>query len=95
MCLGSIPGVPILKRLETDDVGYAVVMCEFCSKIEKLEKIKTGVFRGGYYPKENKTQIVEHKNTFHLFVGCDDSFMSGIEIENIKYCPICGRKLVK
>ena len=69
-------------------------MGEICSRIGKLEKIKKGAFRGGYYPEENKTQIVEHEKEFHLFVGCCDPFMAGIEIENIKFCPICGRKLV-
>lgn len=42
-------------------------MCEFCCKIGKLEKIKQGAFRGGYYPEKNETQIVEFKNAFHLF----------------------------
>ena len=70
-------------------------MCEFCCKIGKLEKIKQGAFRGGYYPEKNETQIVEFENAFHLFVGCSDPFMSGIEIEDIKFCPICGRKLVE
>lgn len=70
-------------------------MCDFCSKIGKLEKIKTGAFKGGYYPEENKTQIVEFENAFHLFIGLSDSFMSGIEMEDIKFCPMCGRKLVQ
>lgn len=60
-------------------------MCEFCCKIGKLEKIKQGAFRGGYYPEKNETQIVEFKNAFHLFFGCSDPFMSGIEIEDIKF----------
>lgn len=53
-------------------------MCEFCDKIGKMEKIKQGAFRGGYYPKTNETQIVEFENTFHLFVGCSNPFLSGI-----------------
>lgn len=53
-------------------------MCEFCCKIGKLEKIKQGAFRGGYYPEKNETQIVEFENAFHLFFGCSDPFMSGI-----------------
>lgn len=68
-------------------------MCEFCNKIGKMEKIKQGAFKGGYYPETNETQIVEFENAFHLFVGCSDPFMSGIAIENIKLCPICGRRL--
>lgn len=60
-------------------------MCEFCCKIGKLEKIKQGAFRGGYYPEKNETQIVEFENVFHLFFGCSDPFMSGIEIEDIKF----------
>lgn len=47
-------------------------MCEFCCKIGKLEKIKQGAFKGGYYPEKNETQIVEFENAFHLFVGCSD-----------------------
>jgi hypothetical protein len=72
-------------------------MCDFCKNIETLKKIKTGAFRGGYYPTENKTQIVysDIDNDFNLFVGCDDSFYSGIELQNIRYCPYCGRELVK
>ena len=27
-------------------------MCEFCCEIGKLEKIKQGAFRGGYYPEK-------------------------------------------
>lgn len=48
----------------------------------------------GIIPKKNETQIVEFENAFHLFVGCSDPFMAGIEIEDIKFCPMCGRKLV-
>lgn len=70
-------------------------MCEFCCKIGKLEKSSKELLEADIIPKKNETQIVEFKNAFHLFFGCSDPFMSGIGIEDIKFCPICGRKLVE
>lgn len=84
----------ILMRIPIFAMIWGVRMCEFCCKIGKLEKIKQGAFKGGYYPEKNETQIVEFESAFHLFFGCSDPFMSGIGIEDIKFCPMCGRKLV-
>jgi hypothetical protein len=83
-----------LTRIPIFAMIGGVRMCEFCCKIGKLEKIKQGAFKGGYYPEKNETQIVEFESAFHLFFGCSDPFMSGIGIEDIKFCPMCGRKLV-
>lgn len=71
-------------------------MCEFCENIEKLQKINNAHFKG-YFPKENKTQIVEDKNgEFHIwFDGFGDCFQCGIDIENIEFCPMCGRKITE
>lgn len=42
-------------------------MCEFCCKIGKLEKIKQGAFRGGYYPKKMKHKLLNLKMHFIYF----------------------------
>lgn len=39
-------------------------MCEFCCKIGKLEKIKQGAFRGGYYPEKMKRKSLNLKMHF-------------------------------
>lgn len=39
-------------------------MCEFCCKIGKLEKIKRGAFRGGYYPEKMKHKLLNLKMHF-------------------------------
>lgn len=53
--------------------------------------VKRYKFKDGKVMFEDR---IAYANAFHLFVGCSDHFMSGIEIEDIKFCPICGRKLV-
>lgn len=69
-------------------------MCEFCKSICKLKRIENEHFKG-YFPEENKTQIVKDKyGKFHIwFDGFGDCFQCGIDIEDINFCPICGRKL--
>lgn len=42
-------------------------MCEFCCKIGKLEKIKQGAFRGGYYPEKMKHKSLNLKMHFIYF----------------------------
>jgi hypothetical protein len=70
-------------------------MCKFCRKIETLKFTENN---GGEidHPTKNITQIVHYNedNSYDLWSdGGGDSFMSGIELEHIKFCPYCGRKL--
>lgn len=70
--------------------------CKFCENIQTYEKITKGVFRGGYYPQRNENSIVYDKinDTFDLWTdGNGDSFMACAYLEDIKFCPKCGRKL--
>lgn len=69
-------------------------MCELCDNISKLTKMKKGPFREWYVPDKNENQIVSDDDGFHIWHdGGGDPFLSGICIKNIKFCPICGRKL--
>lgn len=69
--------------------------CNFCSTIVELTKKESGPFRGGYYPNLNVTQIVKGpEGNYHMWGdGGGDVFLSEIALENISYCPMCGRKL--
>lgn len=48
-------------------MGLRRNMCEFCCKIGKLEKIKQGAFRGGYYPEKMKHKLLNLKMHFIYF----------------------------
>ena len=52
-------------------------------------------FRGWYVPEKNYNQLVtDDDGNYHFWSdGGGDIFMSGISIENVNYCPICGRHL--
>lgn len=69
-------------------------MCEFCENIEVMHFIKQGAFKGQYLPDTNRDQIVKDGNQYHIWSdGGGDSFQAGICVEDIAYCPKCGRKL--
>lgn len=56
--------------------------------------IKEGYFKGQYLPDKNKNQIVKDKEKFHIWSdGGGDPFQCRICVENITFCPVCGRKL--
>jgi hypothetical protein len=68
-------------------------MCDFCKNIITKEDYKSlslydRVFNlpGSFIMKE------EDKN--NLWYECEDDFYSGMYLEDIKYCPKCGRPLV-
>lgn len=70
--------------------------CEFCEDIQEFITIRSGAFKGGYYPAENRNTIVHDKedNSYHLWSdGGGDGFMSEVAYRNIQYCPYCGEKL--
>lgn len=75
-------------------------MCDLCSNISPLIEIKRGPFKGGWYPDKNETQIVsyEYDGRTHYATwddGGGDTFLAGIGIDDINYCPVCGRKLTE
>lgn len=71
-------------------------MCDLCRTICRLTKMKTGTFKGWAVPDENKNQIVSDDDGFYIWSdGGGDPFLSGICIENVRFCPICGRNLYK
>ena len=56
-------------------------MCEFCENITEMQYA-------------NQVSIVKDGNQYHIFDdGGGDSFIAGICVEDIAYCPKCGRKL--
>ena len=63
-------------------------MCEFCENIakddEEFGKIRMETQKEGF--------IFVDKNALHVFVDTGDSFCPGI-LNNIRFCPICGRDL--
>lgn len=69
-------------------------MCEFCKNISMLKKMKRGPFRGFVVPDTNENQLVQYGDAFHIWSdGGGDPFQSGVCVENVRFCPICGRKL--
>lgn len=69
-------------------------MCEFCENIDEMHIIKDGCFKGQYLPNNNRNQIVKDEDKFHIWSdGGGDPFQCGTCIENILFCPMCGRKL--
>lgn len=69
-------------------------MCEFCENIDEMHIIENGYFKGGYLPSYNRNQIVKDKDKFHIWSdGGGDPFQCGICVENISFCPKCGRNL--
>lgn len=71
--------------------------CSFCSNIEKLRPIESGAFKGCCCPLTNETQLVQGTDgAYHLWDdGGGDSFVAGISVADILYCPKCGRELNK
>ncbi|MFQ9886138.1 MAG: hypothetical protein ACLRXW_08150 [Negativibacillus massiliensis] len=64
--------------------------CTFCKQISTPDYNKYEF--GLRYPC--KCQIVKDGLGFHLWGGeYGDPYESGVELRNIKYCPVCGRKL--
>lgn len=62
-------------------------MCEFCENIPKNDE------EFGRMRMDGKQDIIfSEKGKFHLFTDTGDSFCSGI-VNDINYCPKCGRKL--
>lgn len=67
-----------------------------CEEIQTYEKITKGPFRGGYYPPKNEDSIVYDPKTKTFDIWSDgggDPFQAGPCVENIKFCPVCGKKL--
>lgn len=60
-------------------------MCEFCNWIRDAETERN--YRGNYIKKWDSGH-------FDLFLGNGGSWDSG-ELKDIKYCPMCGRKLTE
>lgn len=69
-------------------------MCDFCEK--------NLLHYAGYSkcPKESVSNWIglylvydETDNTYDFWVDVDDSFYSGVYQTDVKYCPMCGRKL--
>ena len=75
-------------------------MCDLCENISPLVKITMGVFKGGWYPEKNKIQLVSYEEDGRKrYATWDDAggdiFLAGIGIDDINYCPMCGRKLTE
>ena len=62
-------------------------MCKFCKKIYKPSDIIDApkIVYGNYCGNDS--------NMYYISVPTDDGI--DYSIDNIKFCPICGRKLVK
>ena len=62
-------------------------MCEFCEKIYKPSDIIDApkIVYGNYCGNDS--------DMYYISVPTDDGI--DYSIDNIKFCPICGRKLVK
>lgn len=71
--------------------------CTLCDKesIQELEFVNNSLFKG-WYPKKNEISIVYHPRDKTYGIWSDaggDSFLADTIVEDIHFCPICGRKL--
>ena len=64
--------------------------CDLCEEIYNEEELRNM----HWSDREYSNYITHNKeyDSYHLWHECDDSYYSGIIME-IKYCPVCGRKL--
>ena len=72
--------------------------CTFCVSIHTYEKATKVALKGFYMPQMNIDSIVYDKinDTFDFWTdGNGDSFMACAYLEDIKFCPKCGRELRK
>lgn len=61
-------------------------MCEFCENIAKSDKECSELIA------DSKDFIFVDGNGYSIFIDTGDSGCPGV-LSNIKFCPICGRKL--
>ncbi len=68
--------------------------CAFCKTIYPVEDTSDMAFQRGKYKdfKEDNYIYADEDGTFNIEAQAGDPYESGI-VENIKYCPYCGRKL--
>lgn len=74
-------------------------MCTFCEKIYPNKDCRDIVFARGKYSKLKYDPIekfitIDEDGTYDLNVIPDDPYELGW-VPNIKFCPYCGRDLVK
>ena len=71
-------------------------MCEFCENIYPDNDVSDIIFGRGKYSRFSIHWFisVDDEGNFYLNVDPGDPYEIGI-IDNVKYCPICGNKLVK
>lgn len=69
-------------------------MCKFCETIYPVEDTSDIAFRSGKYKdfQEENYIFTDEDGAFCIEAQAGDPYESGI-VENIKYCPYCGRKL--
>lgn len=78
-------------------------MCKFCEKIyENQDELETALYYAERADRENNKYdhenhvvagICKNGDTLEIHITCDDDFYDPF-INDIKYCPCCGRKLV-
>ena len=76
-----------LSKNTNSEVNLRCNMCEFCEKIYKPSDIIDApkIVYGNYCGNDS--------DMYYISVPTDDGI--DYSIDNIKFCPICGRKLVK
>lgn len=65
-------------------------MCDFCNKIYNEDELNNK-----YWADREEVDCITHDentNTYSFWHECIDDYYTG-NIMEIKYCPICGRKL--
>lgn len=67
-------------------------MCDFCEDIKPIVKGRDIWYREG---RESGMGFYEKKGKkiYAYYDECPDSFYSGMVISDMKYCPMCGRRL--
>ena len=82
----------------TERMNLLMDKCEFCSDImttEELDKFDNKLWNKDAFGIFN---VLAYRNTqgdvdLVTFSYCDDDFYNRVDRMEIKYCPMCGRKL--
>lgn len=71
-------------------------MCEYCSDIADMENFTLALEKIADNTVRSKITIVRQGNNYSI-QSCESGKLSSTNfcIDNIKYCPYCGRKLAE
>lgn len=61
--------------------------CNFCKEILSWEEYQK------QDPFDREDSLIEENDKYFIFAANDDWYYNHIVVKDVKYCPVCGRKL--